>query len=493
MTNSAINGISFSDFVLKDRRNRMYGGIALLINIVTFTLFKEFLYPFPNFCPSSYSFIGAASTNAASNLWPIGYSKFLWLFHQVTHSDTALVAFQFFFLTAVLLYFFCTVHYFYRFGKESFNLLFSFLFFDPLFLYLANYIVSDALFLGCSLWWFTQLIWILHRPKPYYIVTHALLLFVAFTISYTAAYYLIVSCLTFAFSPQKPGWKISGMLLGPVLIVLFVMHTLNANEQQTGHRQFSAFSGWRQADNALFMYPHVIVDSSQLPEKYEALDRMVRKYFQHADNNALSVGPADGFFYIVRPNTPLLYYLSLKEDLDHPNEEFKKVAAASPLFSDYARYLVDGRRGAYVQYFLLPNLGVYWWPTMDKLVTYNIRKDTVNEIVRSWFDYPYGAPAKPGSKYLEVPLLSPFPAFFLGINICFILGLAWFLWFRNGIQVNPYFLYGLGLSTFFLFLNAGFSIWLAPIVFESQVFPMIVCFSFVLLLYDYVEKKYKRV
>ncbi len=138
MAQDTLNKGSFTAFIFRDKKNRLAFGLVILLSIVDLFLFKYFWYPRANFWNSSPSFIEAASSNTDVGLWPIGYSRFLGVFHQVTHSDTIVVAFQYFFLMGVMIYFFFTMHYFYSLARNSFNVLFVFLFFDPLFLFLAN-------------------------------------------------------------------------------------------------------------------------------------------------------------------------------------------------------------------------------------------------------------------------------------------------------------------------------------------------------------------
>src|SRR6266700_1382887 len=96
---------SFLRFILKDKRNKNYLLIALAGMVVELIIFK-ILYPFADFFSDSYSFIWAAKENMDVNLWPIGYSKFLRYFHFITHSDTALVSFQYFLVVLSNLFFF---------------------------------------------------------------------------------------------------------------------------------------------------------------------------------------------------------------------------------------------------------------------------------------------------------------------------------------------------------------------------------------------------
>jgi hypothetical protein len=77
----------------KQQDNLVYGYIAAAGAILQLIIFK-YCYPYADFFSDSYSYIFAAARKMDVNIWPVGYSKFLWLFHQISSSDTALVAFQ---------------------------------------------------------------------------------------------------------------------------------------------------------------------------------------------------------------------------------------------------------------------------------------------------------------------------------------------------------------------------------------------------------------
>src|SRR6266540_7479840 len=86
---------SFFRFIWQEKRNRAFVWIMLAGTIVQFVIFK-IMYPFADFFSDSYSYIFAAYANLDVSIWPIGYSKFFRVFHFVTHSDSALITFQYF-------------------------------------------------------------------------------------------------------------------------------------------------------------------------------------------------------------------------------------------------------------------------------------------------------------------------------------------------------------------------------------------------------------
>src|ERR1700733_1361986 len=175
--------MNFGNFIWNVRCNRRYLIGAVGFSILLMGIFKA-LYPYAKLVLDSYFYIKAAAGNWDVNAWPIGYSKFLRVFGWFSHSPLLLVWWQYLFLAFSNALFFFTLLYFFRPGKMVSNVLFVFLFLNPLFLYLSNLIMADTLFTGLSLLWITQLIWIIYRPRPYMIVTHAVLLLVTFTVRY---------------------------------------------------------------------------------------------------------------------------------------------------------------------------------------------------------------------------------------------------------------------------------------------------------------------
>jgi len=137
--------------------------IALLGGAGQFTIFKIF-YPFPDFISDSYSYIDTNMYDMGANLWPIGYSKFLMLIHGISHSHVFLIFSQYLLLEFSLIYFFISILYLYSPSRITQIILFIFLFFNPLFIYISNAVLSDALFASLSIIFLSQFLWMLHKP-----------------------------------------------------------------------------------------------------------------------------------------------------------------------------------------------------------------------------------------------------------------------------------------------------------------------------------------
>jgi len=481
---------SLLGFILSTKKNRRFLGIGLLAILIQFIVFKM-LYPFPDFFSDSYSYIEAAANNMSVNIWPIGYSKFLATFHTVTHSDLALIAFQYFFLEFTAFCFFFTIEYFYKPAANSSMILFLFLFFNPLFLYLSNYVSSDPLFTALSLLWLTQLLWIIKRPRMRQIYIQAILLFVLFTIRYNAMYYPLIAALAFLLSRHRPWIKFYGISLGVVLILLFVNHTMNKTEEITGTRQFSVFSGWQLANNALYVYPHIEkVDNSAFPTpESRDFDLRVKKFFDTTDKRIGELSPINGAFYIRQPDAPLKKYYRHYARHNKEATEFEIWSNVGSVFGTFGSTVIRKNPAKFAQFYLLPNMQNYFLPPLEKLEEYNLGMDKVYPEAIDWFHWKSGEVTSV-SKTEQGTVLFLFPAVFMLVNIISMISLIIFLYKKGWRKVDRITWYTSLTVAGLMLANLGFSVLASPIVLRYQVFPMAVCLSFSLVLVELLEAHY---
>lgn len=470
----------------KQQDNLVYGYIAAAGAILQLIIFK-FCYPYADFFSDSYSYIFAAARKMDVNIWPVGYSKFLWLFHQISSSDTALVAFQYFFVQGATFYLFLSLRYLYEPSRRTSRIIFICLFFDPLLLYLSNYISSDALFLGLSIWWATTLLWIVHRPTPGLVFVQALLIGILFTLRYNALYYPIVGAIVFFFSRYKIPWKAAGILLPFLFIIAFVQYTRESAFQITGHRQFSIFGGWQLANNALYMYPFIDVQETP-PVECREFDTLVKSYFSHASEDMKSVTPREGAYYIRQPIAPLKQYSArFSSEKDYEYNGLISWGAPAPVYKRYGQFLITHHPVAFFRYFILPNILNYLLPPLEKLEVYNLGSNKVSDIAVQWFHYPHHS-LHAASWTAQGIILLLFPTIFMLLNLYFIYILIRWIRERKKMAKDSLFDQTVAVVILILLINAGFSILASPVVFRYQVFPMILSFCFLLLIWERVDK-----
>lgn len=450
-------GMPLWRFMFGNALPRQYLAYAVGAIFIQFIIFK-LLYPYPDFFSDSYSYLFGAYANLDINIWPIGYSKFLRAFHGLMYSGTSLVAFQYFFLQVSAMYLFFTIWFLFNLVRTNRIILFCFLFLNPLNLYISNYVNSDPVFAALSLCWFTQLLWIYHQPKNYHLLTHGLLLFFCFTIRNNAYYYPLISIVVHILSRQVAWKKLAGIAFPCLLIALFIIHSRNEAYKLTGKKQFSLFTGWQLANNALYFYEKINVDTAALPsEQLRELDRFAQGFFTHLPPEQEYrdyLNSYVGNFFIRQPRSPLKRYMAAHYQ---PKDELESVVAwgqSSAVFAEYGSYIIKHHPVEFAKYFMLLNTKNYFLPPLEKLEVYNLTEDSVAAIAAYWFHFPTKAVTSV-SKTAQGTVLHFFPGFFLVINLYFAGALAIYL-ARKKYREQPR-VFNLAILTGSLTLAANFA------------------------------------
>ena len=479
------------EYLWKNRSNRAYWIFAFAAFLLQFILFK-FKYPFANYMPDSYSYLEAAYTNVDVNMWPVAYSKFLRLVSVFTHSDKIVVGIQYFFMQGSALLFLFSLLYWLKPGRAVRNILFAFFLFNPLPLYIANYISADALFIGLSLLWVTSLVWIIFRPRPYWIVLQAVLLLACFTVRYNAIYYPLIAALAFLLARKDWRYKVSGIALSAAVVLASILYTSQKMKDTTGQRQFSAFGGWQLANNALYMYEHIPAkERGPIPAQFAKLETMVRQHmdtlrkvkFTHDDS-------VNTYFYLWSGRGPLIQYLEreYKAKKDSTTPYFKRWASEGPLYAQYAMYLIKKYPLQFAENFLLPNAVKYAVPPTEFLGTYNMGGDSVKKLAKDWFNYKSQKVKDHNKKDAQIGATEWYPIFAAMVNILLIMGLIGMV-FLNAIKWKEYGLPQLlGLVVLLWILNSGFSIFASPVVLRYQAFPILIFFTVAAILMERIYK-----
>jgi hypothetical protein len=489
-----ITNENFIQFVCKNRSNLLYLLFAIILSPVLWLMFKHY-YPYPNVIFDSYYYIQAAILNSDVNAWPIGYSKFLRLIGLFSHSPNVLLTTQYFFLVLSFLFFFFSLRFFLQLGKWISLILFLFLLLNPIFFYTCNLILSDTLFTGLSILWFTQLLWIVCRPRPYMVFTHAILLVITFSTRYSALYYPLAACLFFILSPQRVSFKIAGIGLQFLLVGCFILYTIHRTEVTFGVKEFSPFGSWKIASNALYMYGHVKPEKSeQMPVKFQPLEKMVRQYFDnpHEKIELMDADPTWGSYYMfIYPPSPLIGYMQRKYGASTLPLDYKQFAPMGPLYKDYGNYLIRKYPAAFAQYVVWPNVKLYAVPHpevfADSINPFYLRKDTLGTYVKTWFGLTnITVPVK--KIRLRSLILSPYPILNTLVHILFVTAFLGFFLLDGYKRIRRPYSYAL-LAIAVLWLgNFFFGIITAGGLLRYQLFITVVEFSFALFFIEFIAR-----
>jgi hypothetical protein len=478
---------SFKDFLLKNKRNRIILWLAAVAIVVQYSVFKYF-YPFASYIyGDSFSYLKAADLNLTINTYLIGYSKFLRLFSVFAKSDLILTLFQYLFIQASALFLLFTFFYFYNIKKPVQIALLIISILNPLFLHLANLISSDGFFLGLSLIWFALLIWITYKPSKRNIIWHAIVLFIAFTTRYNAIIYPLVSICAFLISNLRLRHKIISISFSLLLCVSFIVFTSYQYKKLTGHWQYSPFSGWQFANNAMYAYRYVHkADRKPVPKTFEKLDQMIREYFDSTrDTNRFYIEKVKAStFYMWSPSLPLMKYREQIFKNDTSATDLKKWATMGPLYKDYGLFIIKQYPGYFLKHFIWPNATKYYAPPIEFLESYNSWNSEVTPRAVKWFGYN-STTIKPKFKNYKTWILDFYPILSGIINVVMLLSLISYLLLK-GWSIDANFNKIIIVGTILWLTNAVFTIFASSAALRFQSFPIIITWSYVILLIDWM-------
>jgi hypothetical protein len=484
LPNTPASEQTFTQFLFYNRRNRAILYLAATAIFIQFVLFK-YLYPFANYIHAdSFVYLNAAYENLTINSYPIGYSKFLRLVSVFAKPDLVLVSVQYLLIQCSTLFLLFTIFYFYKAGKVTQVVLFCFMILNPLFLHLGNMVSSDGLFLALSMIWFALLLWIIYKPSNKIICWHAIVLFLAFTVRYNALIYPFIALFAFGLSKLSIRKKVAGLGLALLLIGWFVGLSMFQYKKLTGYWQFSPFSGWQWANNAMNTYREVdSADREPVPLKFRALDNRICNFFDmHPNLGVVKATPA----FMWTPRYPLIQYRDSLFEKDLSATEFKMWASMGPFYSSYGKYIIKKYPLHFLRHFVLPNSGKYFVPPVEYLENYNWGYPTVPESAAKWFGYTNNQ-VKARTKNSSVWTLQYYPHLVSIINLMMLLMLLSYLLLK-GWQYNPTFNKIILLAGFFWIAYAGFNIFAAPTVLRYQAFPSSLNVTFSLLLIDWMGR-----
>ncbi|MBV8252829.1 MAG: hypothetical protein JO154_09515 [Chitinophaga sp.] len=473
---------SFRHFLLADRRNLLLAGVAAITILLNLIIFKM-IYPYADITADTDTYITAATYNMPANLWPVGYSQILRLFHFISASETALVAFQYICLQCGAFFLYFTILYLLKPGKIFRYGAFFFLLINPLFLYLSNYVITEALFLALGFTWFALLLWMLYKPGLFIFLLHGIVLALAFTIRYNAMFFPIVAAFPLIIC-RAPMWKKAiAVALPSLLIGAFIIFTMNATYKATGVRKFSVFSSWQLANNAMYMAPYIPYDTLHIPQDCKLIHQFTHAFYTSSYFDAAKATPANGAYYMWETNGPMKALLSYYERKYSIDDNFSGWAHTAPVFQEYGNYLISHHPFAFARYFWIPNMVEYLRPSPE-LIGDNIRaKHGTPLVMQSWF---HGTPATVSSPLpgVQTSIMMKYVMLIVFLQFIFLEEIIRYLYLKRHRYARRIFNKVLVLFGVFVMVNFFFSTLAAPVVLRYQLMLMVLQLFATLLLIE---------
>jgi hypothetical protein len=475
--------LPFKQFVTQDTESRILIFFSVIAVIIQFSIFKG-LYPFPNFLPDSYSYIETATNNNNINMWPVGYSKFIRFISVFNYTGMGLFFVQYIFLQFGILFFILTIRFIVNPGKWPVRILTALLVLNPLWLYVSDFVSSDALFAALSLLWLTTLCWILYAPGKDLLIFHGLILFFVFSVRYNALYYPVFSIAVIILA--KVDFKVKVVRLAIVCLPLlwFIGYTTWLYKQKYDTVQFSPFGGWQLASNAMYMYSHVAPKSPiKVPASLKGIHGLTLQHMDSLNHVDEKKRPDRelGIYYLWKENAPLRSYLIKYPIGDSSTSYFKRWANLGTLYKNYGSWLIRNYPVEFTRYYLWPNLINYYSPSAEFLSTYNMGDDTIRNEAVEWFKYKTNK-VHGFSKDKNIVVTGLFSTFLAIINLIFISSFLGVLFLGGFKHIDRTYRNILILLFSVWITNLLFSVFASPIVLRYQVFPFIFTLTFAVIL-----------
>jgi len=327
-----------------------------------------------------------------------------------------------------------------------------------------------------------------HLPAKEQVIIQALIMGIAFTINYSAIFYPLICLVGLLLSPHNVVSKIWGSLLGVIIIISFILYTKEKTKEITGTAEFSVLGSWQIANNALYIYNHIKVDTNLLPKETRELNRLTKQFFSTVPDSMRQLSSFEGSYFIDVSFSPLKQFLIQHASYEDPISKFKAWQYVAPAYKNYGNTLIKQHPGIFARHFLLLNLKNYFLPPLEKFDNYSLMNLSVPTNVQDWFDYITPNISAVSSTF-QGKLFHMFPLSFLILYTYFI-GLCLYFTSRSSMKKTDKSLNkAIKFTVAFLFLSAAFSLWAKPAVFRYQVTPIILLYAFAPLVYTYIRSK----
>lgn len=467
---TATERYTFLDHVWKNKAHRKLLLVTLLVNALAWVVYK-YGYPLGDYYSDSQGYVLSAVKNQEVFYRPPGYKRFLTLFHAWNSSELFTLSIHFFSVVISTLFLFFSIDYllgfknkYLKYGSWAFGCLVFWA------LPLSNMVGTDALFTSLTLAWFATLLWIHKKGSWWALGLQILLIYGAFILRYNALYYPLVATVVLLFSARK-NWvyKIGG--IGMSAFILFMTYTNIRNEtfKMTNAPVFSGFSGWQLANNALYMYKHIEVDSNSFSDpEVKAVNTCAALFIDsiaEADRTLLAKGKIPGSVFMWDPGGPLKQYNYRYMDA-YKLGYIRSWYQVSIPFSQFAIQLIKDHPWAYFKHFILKNTAYFFVPDKEFMARYNFMGTELAPEVRTWFGLKGSDTLKPRTKGVQEAIVNIYYVFY---PICILLSLlAPVLYLFNRKKGDSGADKGLLIlwAVFFL-ATMGFSITAAPITFRN--------------------------
>jgi len=352
--------ISFYQFLLQKSQWLDFAILAACCLLAYIII--NYCYPYPFTFEDSGGYVDAADKNIFYVYRPFGYSYFLQILHSFTTNIHSIFIVQVFLFFLASYLFALTVKYF--FTPTSKRLWYSsllFLIFAPTSFIMANWILSDLLFLVQVYLILSLFIFIIKRKSWIAAILYLIVLFIALHVRYSA---LVFPFILIPFFLMKKGIIRWAIVLASIFVFFVFYSQTKANMKEIVRKeQFSTgFDGWVYANNIFYTLPHIDLEANDFRNpKLKDLHNFIMQNMDTV-NQLINYYPEINAGFMWDNKLPLKQYLfkTMQEQQTVYLPTFVKLG--SGLYKDYAIYIMTHYPFSFLRYYYFPNFIQTFYP-----------------------------------------------------------------------------------------------------------------------------------
>jgi hypothetical protein len=374
--NTFFQSNSFLPYLMKkEQKIELY--IFIFVYVLLFFLLS-FTYPYPALTADSGNYVVSAKTMTINGFRPMGYSWFINFFHLFSTKISTIFLGQFLINMLAQVTFIFSVKYLFQLKKipyYTFSVLFVL---SPSILFCTNYLMSDSIFNSLTIIYLTTALWIIKKPNGLNITLHLILLYFVINVRYAALFYPILSVGIFLLHIKKHKvYTIAAIL--PILISFHIFYSGKSEVNKVyGINEFSGFSGWATANNAVAIIPYIDLKPNDIEDKEIKFFHQVMTSYPDSIYAHKHINATDFMWKRAFPGKEILKYTIETQKYSYT----KSWIYLGQKYKKYALFLIKRYPLQYFKYYLFPNFKQLFYSYKIP----HVKKFTSNKLYDSYFN-----------------------------------------------------------------------------------------------------------
>lgn len=448
--------------------------VPAFISILLYYIVRSY-FPIPDFTADSRMYIFGAITDSKLSYRPLGYSSFLSAVHNISPDIATVAFFQFLLFLASTIFFLQTFFSIFAVPKKLKAVVYFVCLVNFPFIFIANTIMTDSLFISLTMLWLTFLLRIITRYNLFSNIMMIAIFWGLLFIRFNALVYPVVAILALLFFVKQKAIKYVNISLIVLISVGFFFNMKNRVQEQTDTNIIAGFSGWQLASNAFNAVMHLKnCNLNDLNEETAIINDLCCRYKDSLQKTNRVKNEYD-FGLLWNNNSPFKKYQHYYQAKNNITDEFEGWTKASIALNEYGWSIIRQYPSAYFLRYLVPNTVNYLNPDLEMLQSYQLPGIQILPVIREYYQLP--VTVKNSNQNLPNDLNWLYKPLFFIVSVLFILMLVLLLIFYKKIKMavfpKPVYNAAILLMGFYL-LKMMFDVYAAPVAYRyiAMCFPL---------------------